>query len=195
MKFARLSLLIISVILSAVLALAARNLVYQLLVLPLSYAAWQLGILFRAVPQLVWWTAVIVTMALVLAWQLVPEIRPAARGGVRSPPVTGEVEMAARWLRRSRRSTYFKWQIAHRLGRVSRKLAELGGRGSEIGPHNAGVEAYIAAGMNHSFVDFPAPRHPLARPKVSPLDVEPGEVVDYLESQSFTNRGDHADGR
>jgi hypothetical protein len=193
MKFARLSLFIISIVLSAVLAFAARDLVYGLLVLPLSYAAWQLGVLFRAVPQLVWWTGVVVTIALVLGWQLVPEIRPAVRGGVPSPPLTGEVETAARWLRRSRRSTYFKWQLAHRLSRVSRKLIELGGRGSEVGPHNSQVEAYIAAGMNNSFVDFPAPRHPLARPKVTPLDVDPGEVVDYIESQSLMNEGNHAD--
>jgi hypothetical protein len=183
----------ISIVLSAILAFAARDLVYGMLVLPLSYAAWQLGILFRAVPQLVWWTAVVVTIAIVLGWQLVPEIRPAARSGVRSPPRIGDVEEVARWLRRSRRSTYFRWQLAHRLGRVSRKLMELNGRGAEDGPPNARVGAYIAAGTKNSFVDFPASRLPLARPMVTPLDVDPGEVVDYLESQRIMNRGNHAD--
>jgi hypothetical protein len=193
MRFARFSLLIISIVLSSVLAFAARDLVYEMLVLPLSYAAWLLGILFRAVPQLIWWTAVVVTIALVLGSQLVPEIRPAARRGVLSPPLIGEVEVVARWLRRARRSTYFRWQLAHRLGRVSRKLIELHGRGSQDGLPNARVEAYIAAGTNSSFVDFPAPRHPLARPKATPLDADPGEVVEYLESQSLMNRRSHAD--
>jgi hypothetical protein len=193
MKFARLSLLMLSIVLAAVLAFAAKDLVYGMVVLPLSYTTWQFGILFRAVPQLVWWTAVVVTVALVLGWQLVPEIRPAATSGVRPPRLVGEVEEVARWLGRSRRSTYFRWQLAHRLGRVSRKLVEIGGRGSDAGPPSARVEAYIAAGMNSSFVDFPAPRHPLARPRPTPLDVDPGEVVDYLESQSLMNRGNHAD--
>jgi hypothetical protein len=195
MKYARLSLLMVSILLSAVLAFAARDLVYGMLVLPLSYMAWQLGILFRAVPQLVWWTAVVVTIALVLGWQLVPEIKPAARGGVRSPTATGDVEVMARWLHRSHRSTYFRWQVAHRLGRVSRKLMELGERGWEAAPPNARVEAYIAAGVNNSFVDFPAPRHLLARPMVTPLDLDPGEVVDYLEAHSLMKRGNHADRR
>lgn len=192
MKFTRLSLLVFSIVLSAFLAFAARDLVYVTLVLPFSYIAWQLGVLFRAVPQLVWWTAVVVIIALILGWQLVPEIKPAARGGVRSPPTIGAVEVVAQWLRRSRRSTYFKWQLAHRLGRVSRKLIELGRRGSDAGPPSAAVEAYIVAGMNKSFVDFPAPRNPLARPKVTALDVDPREVVDYLESQSLMNRGNDA---
>jgi hypothetical protein len=43
--------------------------------------------------------------------------------------------------------------------------------------------------MNNSFMDFPAPRHILARPKVSPLDADPGEVVDYLELQAHMDRG------
>lgn len=193
MKFARLSLFVISIVLSAILALAARDLVYAMLVLPLSYAAWQLGILFRTVPQLVWWTAVVVTVALVLGWQLVPEIRPTARSGGRPPELIGEVEVVARWLQRSRGSTYFRWQLAHRLGRVSRKLLELDGRRLEDAPPNARVDAYIASGMENSFVDFPASHHPLARPKVTPLDIDPGEVVDYLESQSLLNRGSHAD--
>jgi hypothetical protein len=192
MKFARLALLLFSIALSAVVAFAARDLVYAILVLPLSYLAWLLGILFRAVPQLIWWTAVVVTIALVLGWQLVPEIRPAARCQTRTLKVVGDVGLAARWLRRSRRSTYFRWQLAHRLANVSRKLIELGGRGSDAGPPNARVEAYMAAGMNNSFVDFPPPRHPLARPRVTPLDADPGEVVDYLESQSPTNRGNDA---
>ena len=193
MKIARLSLLVLSIVLSAILAFAARDLVYRVLVLPLSYAAWQLGILFRAVPQLVWWTAVVVTITLVVGWQLVPEIKPAARSGVPPPPLVGDVEVVARWVQRSRRSTYFRWQLAHRLSRISRKLLELSGRKPEVGPPNARVDSYLAAGMNNSFVDFPAPRHLLARPRVTPLDADPGEVVDYLELQGQIDRGNHAD--
>lgn len=193
MKIARLSLLVLSIVLSAILAFVARDLVYHVLVLPLSYAIWQLGVLFRAVPQLLWWTAVVVTIALVLGWQLVPDIKPGARGGVQPLPPVGEVEVVARWVQRSRRSTYFRWQVAHRLGRISQKLMELSGRKPEVGSPNTRVDSYLAAGMNNSFVDFPTPRRLLERPKVTPLDADPREVVDYLELQAHMDRGNHAD--
>lgn len=193
MRLARLSLLGSSIVLAAILAFAARDLVYRVLVLPLSYAAWQLGLLFRAVPQLVWWTAVVVTIALVLGWQLVPELKPAARSGMQPPPLVGEVEVVARWVQRSRRSTYFRWQLAHRLGRISGKLMELSGHKPAGALPNARVDSYLAAGMYNSFVDFPAPRHPLARRTATPLDADPGEVVDFLELQAQVDRGNHAD--
>lgn len=193
MRFSRPLLIMGSVVLSAILAYAARDLAYRVLVLPIAYAAWQLGVVFRAVPELVWWTAIVVIIALVLGWQLVPVLKPTVRAGLPAPPPIGEVEAVAGWLQRSRRSTYFQWQLAHRLGRVSQKLFKLGGRDPEPRPPQDRLDAYFAAGMNNSFVDFPARRRILGRPRVTPLDVDLDEVVEFLESQTRTNRGGHGE--
>jgi hypothetical protein len=72
-------------VLSVTLALAARDLVHQLVVLPLSYVIWQVGVLLAAVPALAWWAVLVVLAALVVGRELVPEIRRSA-GRVRAHP-------------------------------------------------------------------------------------------------------------
>lgn len=195
MKTPRPLLIAVSVVLSGVLAFAARDLAYRMVVLPVAYAGWQLGLLFRAVPQLVWWTALVVMIALVLGWHLVPEVKPALKAGRHSSSTMGEVAVVARWLQNSRHSTYFKWQLAHRLGRISQRLLEIGGQESLSRTPDARVEAYLAAGIKNSFVDFPARRPILRGRKVTALDVDAGEVVEYLESQTRLKRGNHGDSR
>jgi len=189
----RLLMLAASVVLSVALAFAVRDVVYQVVVLPLSYVIWQLGVMFGAIPELIRWIALVVIFGLVLAWQLVPDLKPASRRPGARRSARGQVDLLALWLLRSRSSNYFKWQLAHRLGRVSQSLDGLAGRDSVASPPGPGVAEYLAAGLNNSFVDFPTRRHLLARSRTTALDVDPGAVVDYLESQTLVDRGNHAE--
>jgi hypothetical protein len=103
------------------------------------------------------------------------------------------VESAALWLHRARKSNYFKWQVAHRLGAVWRRLEELEGRNAGRGDPEGHIAAYLAAGVNASFVDFPPARRFFSRRSPTPLDVAPGEVVNFLESNTYMDRGENAD--
>jgi hypothetical protein len=193
MRLPRILLFIVALLLSIALAFVARDLAYDLIVLPLSYLGWQLALLFHAVSEIVWWTALVVLIALLIAWQLVPELKPAAGrpGGHR--PAGGQVAAVALWLVRSRTSNYFKWQLANRLGRVSKRLDELVGRHADSEANGTAVAGYLAAGLEHSFVDFPSSPRLFRRPAVTALDVDLRQVVGYLESRTFKGQDDNAD--
>ncbi len=63
------------------------------------------------------------------------------------------------------------------------------GRGDPEGQ----IAAYLEAGVNASFVDFPPARRLFSRRSSTPLDVAPGEVVTFLESNTYMDRGENAD--
>ena len=180
------------VLLSATLTYVAQGAVRDFVILPLSFLLWQLQGLLGMVAQLVQWGIMAAALTLILAWQLVPELkRPhrAARGIRRA---RGQVETTALSLLNARSGNYFKWQLANRLGHVSRRLDEMQGR--ETGDHRPAPEvaSYLAAGLDNTFVDFP-PRRLFGHPATTALDAEPTVVVDYLESRAFPNEAQHAD--
>ena len=180
---------------TAVLAYFARHVVYDIVVLPIAYLLWQLRGLLSGVAQLVQWGILVVVMALVMAWQLVPRL--AARGRrkagrqVRDGPVNGTA--AILW--RARTSSYFRWQLAHRLGRVANQLGDLPGSQLSAGGLSEAIATYLDAGVNHSFVEYASPRLSFPRPAESPLDLAPEDVVQYLESHLMPGGDPHAHGR
>ena len=98
----------------------------------------------------------------------------------------GQVEALAGWLTRAERGTYFKWQVANRLGRIAKRLGDVSGVQGRQPSDVAGVEQYLEAGTNYSFVDFLArkKRFPgLTGSARSALDMDISKVADYLESQ------------
>ena len=180
---------IAALILSLALALFLRDPVHDLIVVPLSYVLWQLGLFYWAVPELVKWLLLLVFVGLALAWQLIPDLKPGASRAAGPARREGPVESLAIWISRARTSNYFRWQLAHRLGALARQLEELAGRRAESPAPSRQVAAYFAAGLEYSFVDFPGPRHRFKRSPSTPVDADPSEVVDYLEPQAKTSHG------
>jgi hypothetical protein len=182
-------------LLSLLLAFLVRDLARDLLITPLAYLAWQIGLLYWAVPQLVKWAAAVLLLCIVVFWQLIPDFRSSNDRTARHRASRGQVEALAVWIHRARSSTYFKWQLANRLGHIADKLQDsLGRRGRARAPV-ASVEEYLAAGLQHSFVDFPMPRHPFQRRAPTPLDLPPEEAVAYIESQMETVIGSRPQSR
>jgi len=173
---------------SLVLAFFVRDVFRDLIMVPLSSILWQLWLFYRTIPELLKWIVLVILLGLLMVWQLIPEIGPSRRHNRSSPRRSGQVESLALWLTRARRSNYFKWQIANRLARVSRRLDALADRRPDAGAASHAVALYLAAGGDHSFVDFPTPRHSFQRRLDTPLDADPAEVVGYLESQSPVER-------
>ena len=165
---------------SAILGFLLRDLIYQLVIVPLAYLLYILSFYYSSIPQWAIWTALLAILLIASVWNLLPDAPARSRRPVTRPEPEGEVEALVVWMMKARRGNYFKWQLANRLGRIVRRLREFSG-----GPIRAGdeaVEKYLDAGMNYSFVDFPTPTGYVTRASRTPLDTDPRHVVDYLES-------------
>lgn len=179
----------------AVMAFALRDVVEREVIVPLAYLWWLVNLLYRALPQLTLWIILVVGVFLIALGSFTTD---KIRAGVREEKkkaVKGPVEDLALWLMRRRRGNYFKWVAARRLGLLSREIRLYEARPSR-GPRAdaaAGdwnppreVEAYLESGLNGSFADYPRPRWPWQSPQKTPLDLNPEEAVEFLESQLET---------
>ncbi len=185
---------------SAALAFFLRDVIYGTVIVPLAYLFWLARSYYSAVPQLLLWTLLLVILFVTSAPNFVPELRSQARREGRRRRLQGQIEILAAWMIRARRGTYFKWQIANRLGRIERGFRGMserrGGRARPAAAHEGAgsrdeaVERYLQAGLNTSFADYPRPGR-FQHPVPTPLDLDPQEAIAYLESQMEQSRGRH----
>jgi energy-coupling factor transporter transmembrane protein EcfT len=178
-------------IISLVLAFFLRDVIYIMVIVPLAYLLWLGKYYYSAIPQLFLWALLLVVIFITVIWNFVPETRPSQRKQLKRRSAEGQVEALAVWILKSRKGNYFKWQLANRLGRIARRLAETSGQHTRSSSGNEAVDKYFDAGINNSFVDFPVPRNRFHRPPPTPLELDPKEAVDYLESQMELRRGRH----
>jgi hypothetical protein len=180
---------------SLVLAFFLRDAVYASVIVPLAYLLWLGKYYYSAIPQLFLWAILLSVLFVTVLWNFLPAARVSQRKPVKRRSAEGEVETLAAWIRKSRKGNYFKWQLANRLGKIARRLAETSGqeagRDTNMGAGNGGVEKYLDAGINYSFVDFPGPKNRFHHPPPTTLDLDPKEAVEYLESQLELRRGRH----
>jgi energy-coupling factor transporter transmembrane protein EcfT len=186
-----LALLAGMLVISLVLAFFLRDVVYATVIVPVAYLLWVGRYYYFAIPQLFLWVILLIIIFITVIWNFLPEPRSSKRKPLKSRPAAGQVEALSEWILKSRKGNYFKWQLANRLGRISRRLAETSGDQLGSDPRNEAVDKYLDAGINYSFVDFPSPRNRFHRKEPTPLDLDPKEVVDYLESQMEQRRGRH----
>jgi hypothetical protein len=192
MSNARPWVLVAGVVMTAALAYMARDAVQEFVVLPLAYVLWQLRGLSAGVAQLIQWGLLILAMSLVMAWQLIPQLRPQIRRAPRFLHRGGPVNSTAITLSRARSSNYFRWQLAHRLGRAAAELGSSASTGPWGPSAPAAIAGYLHAGLNQSFVDYASRRLPFTKPSAGALGVDPEEVVRYLEA-SLIQGGGHAE--
>jgi hypothetical protein len=183
MRNVRLAVVGSVVLVSAILAYLLRDVMYQLVVVPLAYSLWLLEVVYLAIPQLLKWVLLVVLLFLGIIWKLIPDMpaSPKPRSPRRS--IEGRVESLAIGIHRSRTSNYFKWQVANRLGRLARRISDTRALPEALERGSPSIQGYLAAGLNQSFVDFPTPRARFARRLPTPLDIDPGAIVEYLESR------------
>lgn len=168
-------------VISLVLAFFLRDVVYDALIVPLAYLFYLGKYYYTAIPQLFLWVLLLLLLFVFVAWNFIPEARPSPRKEQIRKPAEGQVAALTLWIYKARKGNYFKWQLANRLGRISRRINELSGQ--RANPGGEAVENYLDAGLNHSFVDFPTSRNRFQPPTATALDLDPKDAVDYLESQ------------
>jgi hypothetical protein len=189
----RLLIMAAVVVIAALLAFPLRETIYDMVVIPIAFIGWQLGLMYRSFSQVIWWWLAIGITFIILMFSLVPRIQPAPREQPKPKPRNGQVEDLAIWLGRARNGTYFKWLIANRLGKLAFQMlvhresgrprtvfTPLVGTDWEPSPE---LRKYLETGLHGSFSDFPGTRRGLAPQPKTPLDYEVKEAVEFLESR------------
>ena len=195
MRKARLLRLAVAVVLTAVVAFALRDAVEEAIIGPAAYVWWVVGILWRSVPQLLFWTLAAVGVLILVLDSLLPSAQAISSRRVPATPslVRGPIEEVAEWMRRAPKGTYLKWRVANRLSVLARELlAQREGRekrrpstrlvGRDWSPPE-GIADYLEAGLSGPFAQHVPPRRPWSRVAATPLDIDPGAAIAYLEKQ------------
>ena len=180
-----------ALVLSAVLAFVLRKFIYEMVIIPLAYLWWVIGLYYRLVPQVFVWIVLIFVILFTGVRALLMEIPVQRQTKPNRKSSAGPIETLSALVQKQNRGIYYKWLIANRLGKVAREILDqregqrlaqrftrLAGR--DWNPPNE-VGAYLESGLNGSFADYPPSRWLRAQP--TPLDEQPGAVVDYLESE------------
>ncbi len=181
------------VIIAAILAIPLRSAIYEMVVVPLAFFSWQLGLFYHSLSQAVWWWLIFAIVFLMLIFSLLPDYQPHQKEETKTKPKHGQVEDLAIWLERAKGGIYFKWLIANRLGKLAYQIllhresgrprsvfAPLMGTDWEPSPE---LREYLETGLHGSFSDFPNTGRFLGTPSQTPLDYEVKNVVEFLESQ------------
>ena len=182
------------VISAALLAFPLRGVVHEVIVVPLSYVLWLLGLLYVVVPQQFWWIAVTLLVLFLLGKSLLIEIKAPRLSSPVSRVDRGKVEGLAAALQKSDRGIYFKWLVANRLGKLAYQIlqqrengkersvfAPLVGQGWEPAKE---LQQYLEKGLHGSFSDFPNSGYRyFGRSPKTLLDHDVREVIEFLESQ------------
>lgn len=181
-------------VLTLALAYFLRDVVSKLIILPLFYLWWVIRLYYSMFPQFVVWAALVAFALYFAVKSLIPEMRPRRIVHLARKPAEGQIKSLVEWLARIQRGgNYYKWLVANRLGKTAREILSQRGeydlskkfeplRGRGWNPPRE-IQNYLDAGLGSSFADFPQPRWFWSKPKPTPLDVDPEQVVEYLEGE------------
>lgn len=178
-------------IIAGLLAFPLRETIYEIVVVPAAFIAWNLNLMYRSLSQGIWWWLVIFIVLFMLAFSLFPRAALPERGELKPKVYLGQVEALAISLRKAERGVYFKWLIANRLGKLAYQIllhrenerprsvfAPL--LGDDWEP-TKDLQNYLESGLHRSFADFPSTERSSAQR--TPLDHNIVEAVEFLESQ------------
>jgi hypothetical protein len=188
----RLLILVSAVFIAGLLAFPLRGMIYEAIVIPAAFIAWNLNLLYRSYPQGIWWLVVVFIVIVMIAFSLAPRSVSGGRVEERRKPPQGQVESFARNLRRAEQGTYFKWVVANRLGKLAYNILshrESGKPRSVFDPllgsdwePSKDLQNYLESGLHGSFADFPSVSRFSGRHQKTPLDMNVVEAVEFLES-------------
>ncbi len=185
-------------VIAGILAFPLRETIYELIVVPVAFVAWWFALVYRSLPQGIWWWAIVLIVLFMLILSLLPQPRLRRGPLIKTKPPLGQVEALAIWFYKREQGIYFKWLVANRLGKLAYQilLHRESGRPRSVFAPLLGVDweptkelqDYLETGLHGSFVDFPNVNH-IGAPQRTPLDFDVAEAVEFLESQ--VENGNH----
>lgn len=186
------------IIIGVMLAFPMRDAVNQIIVIPLAYFFWVLGLYYRSFSQAIVWAIFIAVTLLFLLGSLLNAEWMERKEKLPEKLYAGPVEDLSESLGKAREGIYHRWRVANRLSKVARDMLaqreglkprevqdnHLTGRDWSP-PHD--VDMYFQAGLFDSFSSYPRPRWWLfKRAEPTPFDLDVEKVVEYLEGQMRT---------
>ncbi len=179
--------------LAFLLAFPLQKIVHDTAIKPLLYIIWILKLAYRAIPQFWTWAILLFITILIMVTPIfdLSVSFPRRKKHVRKH--LGPIATLGETIEKSSSGIYFKWVLANRMGRIMRdwlayrehvvkrwqanNIAKLGWSSSKP------IQKYLDVGLNGSFADYPSPRLAFLRlRRATPLDIDPNDVLDYLES-------------
>lgn len=181
------------VVIAALLAFPLRGIVNELIVVPIAYIFWLLGLLYISTHQVIWWIVILLLVLFILGKSLLPELKLPRKRVTPTRRERGKVESLATSLQKSKKGIYFKWLVANRLGKLTHEIllqrgngkprsvfAPLTGEGLEP---TLAMQQYLEKGLHGSFAEFPnTGNRYFAPPSKTLLDHDVAEVIEFLES-------------
>jgi hypothetical protein len=182
------------IVIAGLLAFSLRDVVNQLILVPIAYLLWLLKLLYLSMNQTVWWFAAVFVALVIIGQSLIPEIKPTRRMISLVKHERGNVESLALGLQRSKTGIYFKWLVANRLGKLAYQILlqrEHGKPRSIFAPLTSEgweapteIQAYLEKGLHGSFAEYPNSRWgSFAKPEKTPLDHNVADVIEFLEAK------------
>lgn len=153
-----------------------------------AYLVWSVNILGVVIPQQILWAFLLVLILYIAIGSFYGKRYREESSPVNQSPIVGAVEAMAGYIEERHRGIYFKWQIAHLLGKVQQSIQQTASRGtsSRLPLPSDRVQAFLDAGLNTSYADY-APEGFVLKNNSTPLDIELEQVVAYLEEQMEIN--------
>jgi hypothetical protein len=186
-------------VIAAILAFPLRDTIYEMVVIPIAYIGWRLGLAYRSFSQGIWWWIIVFVVLLMVMFSLMPRPAVRRRMEIKSKPPVGQIESLAAWLQRTDHGIYFKWLVANRLGKLAFQILlhrESGRPRSVFAPlvgtdwePTKELQKYLEIGLHGSFADFPDEGRRFRAPQQTPLDLRITEAIEFLESQ--VENGNH----
>lgn len=190
---------LIFIIFIAIAAYLFQDAIRQIFIQPLSYLWWQVNILYKSVAQIVYLALLLVLVLGISASSLL--VRSPKRFRYEKPRRTerGPVEEMAWWLTHSsKRGTYFKWRVAHRLAELAVRVNErenLPRRlpaslllSSKDWSPSGEIQEYLVAGLERRLIEPGRVFLGLSKHTHNPYDIDVENVVAYLETRMELNR-------
>ena len=190
-------------LLLGLLALIITGTVREVIVIPLLLLVWLARLIYESIPQVALW-GVFLAIAALVAWKSLAAPRAALPDPQIAPLHRAPVATWAGMFRRAAHDRYARWLLAQRLGQLTLELLAnqeqraprgmwhyLRDESRDIPP---AVRAYLQAGTR---MYYPASfwrrwwtwgSHVEAR--ADPLDLDPAEVVRFLDERLFRSTGD-----
>jgi hypothetical protein len=199
MKPRRYLIILSGILIVFIMTFFLQDVVHRAVVVPLAYLWWVLKTYYSAVPQLLMWMILLVTLVMVFITNMFRWISIGQKSRQSTKPVQGSVKILARWISNPGDGNYYKWMVANRLGNLSRDMdVPLENQPGLENTENLvdadqrkviAVQRYLKAGLEESFVDYPLPQIPFMHRKETPFDLDVKQVVKYLESQMEVRSG------
>ena len=149
-----------------------------------SYLIWTVNVMGVVIPQQILWAFLLILILYIAIGSFYGKRYREEKSPENQSPVIGAVEAMAGYIEERHRGIYFKWQIAHLLGKIQQTIQQSASRGTSgrIPLPSDRVQAFLDAGVNTTYADY-APDGFVIKNNSTPLDIELEQVVAYLEEQ------------